>query len=468
MSVAVIDGPLLQRASTIVSKDITSSIMVHASIAPQLPKGYTSTNYGDAYYPQILTRPFADVLQDYSHRAPITTEFEGCVGKCETVVQGAGFSVDCQQFTKPPLALRSDDTNQSADALTPLFSVHITWSSGKHDFSAGHDHRTVINSSIPEQLFLSIGYTISANHNIDSPVRFVTKNCTLTEAVVEYPILLQNTTVSLNNPTVNLHVVSMGNSVPDVAGYVDGDHNMTLGGFSLAGTDWFGSNTSLLFHAARNDNMPPWLELVQLNTFANQYLTLDSQAAGPFHWRDPTNDILNGLHELMFRTAVKTANAADSVLIQNAQGNRTFDMKHSVHATQTAVQNVFMSHYGYLVGALAVMTLGVLTVIPTFHGWWKLGRSMTLSPMETANAFAAPLLNQQQLHSNADVDQLMRDIGDRPVRYGKVAVAVPAYSRRPYGTETTSIGGKAVAGSRLQMAHPDIVLRPQKGARFDA
>jgi len=295
----------------------------------------------------------------------------------------------------------------------------------------------------------------------------VTKNCTLTEAVVEYQVLLQNNTVSLNNPTVNLHVVSMGSSVSIVPPYHVGAHeNMTLGGFALAGADLFASNTSMHISPSAGAQTS---SLVQLNTFATQYrVDATATSIGTAQFRDPTNDILNALHEIMFRTALKTANAADTVLIQNAQGNRTFETKQSVHATQTAVQNVFLSQYGYLVGALAVMTLGVLTVIPTFHGWWKLGRSMTLSPMETANAFNAPLLNQQQLHSNADVDQLMRDIGDRPVRYGKVAVAVPAYSRRPYGTEMTSIGGDAVAGSRLQMAHSDIVLRPRKGARFDA
>lgn len=463
VSVAVVDGPLLQRASTIVSKDITSSITVHASIAPQLPVGYTSTMLGRVEYPKILNRPFADVLQDYSRRTPISAGFEGCEGKCETVVQGAGFSVDCQPPTRtpidynPPKPLKNGSLPATAFNNQPIFSVALSWLHGQR--ATDKNHGTSINSSMPEQLVLSIGYTDTKK----CAGSFVTKDCTLTEAVVDYQILLDNKTVSLNNPTVNPPVVSMGNSTPDVSpGYLPGKQ-ITLGGFALAGTDLFASNTSVRFVGAAG-----MYEVAMFNTFASQYILTPNYIMNcQFDWRDPTNDILIALHEIMFRTALKAANAADSVSVQNAHGNRTFDTKQSVHATQTGVQNVFVSHYGYLFGALAVMTFGVLSVIPTFYGWWRLGRPMTLSPIETAKAFNAPLLNQSKSRSNADVDRLIRDIGDRPVRYGEVAVVVPTYSGGPYGTETTSIGGNTVGERRLEMAHPDIVLRPRKGARFD-
>ncbi len=154
---AVFDGPLLQRASTIVSKDITSSIMVQASIAPQLPKGYTSRNDWANPLPEVLTRPFADILQDYSRRASITTGFEGCVAKCETVVQGAGFSVDCQSPTTTPFYIRP--LNDSSTYDRPLFSVHLLWSPGRDGFYNDNVASISINSSTPEQLLLAIGYS---------------------------------------------------------------------------------------------------------------------------------------------------------------------------------------------------------------------------------------------------------------------------------------------------------------------
>ena len=465
VSVAVADGPLLQRASTIVPKDITSSTIVHTSIAPQLPIGYTSTMLGRVGYPKVLTTPFAEVLQDYSHRTPITTDFGGCEGRCETVFQGAGFAVDCHPPTKtpinynPPTPLKNGSWGPTAFDNQPIFSVELSWSHGLH--AVDENHHPSINSSVPEQLFLLIGYSDTK----ECAGSFVTKDCTLTEAVVDYPVVLHNSTVSLNNPTVNLHVVSMGNSTPDVTGgYLPGG-NITLGGFALAGTDLFASNTSVRFVGAAG----MW-EVNMLNTFASQYILTPKYSDNcQFDWRDPTDDILNALHEIMFRTALKAASEADSVFVQNAQGDRTFATKQSVHATQTRVQNVFLSHYGYLSAALAVMTLGVLSVVPTFQGWWKLGRPMTLSPLEMAKAFNAPLLNGQLSRSNADVDRLMRDVGDRPVRYGETVGLVPAYYDGAQGSEMANIGGTAAAaGRRLEMAHPNTVLRPRKGARYDA
>ena len=464
VSVAVVDGPLLQRASTIISKDITSSTMLRASIAPQLPIGYTSTMLGRVETPKVLNPPFANVLQNYSRRTPITTEFEGCVGDCEAVVQGAGFSVDCQPPMRtpidynPPAGLHNGSFPDSAFALQPIFSVDLSWSHGLR--AVDENHAPSINSSVPEQLFLTIGYSDTQN----CAGSFAKKTCTLTEAVVDYRILLQNSTVSLNNPSVNLHVVSMGNSTPDVSGGYMPGQNITLGGFSLAGTDLFASNTSLRFVGAAG----LW-EVDMFNTFASQYILTPSYLMNcQFDWRDPTDDILTALHEIMFRTALEAAGAADSVFIQNAQGDRTFATTNTVHAKQTIVQNVFLSHYGYLCGALAVMSLGILSVIPTFYGWWRLGRPMTLSPLETAKAFNAPLLDQKPSHSNADVDRLMKDIGSRPVRYGEVATSAPGYYNGQHDTEMTHTGGNSVAGRRLEMAHPDTVLRPRKGVRLDA
>lgn len=439
---------------------------MNASIAQQLPIGYTSTMLGRVEYPVALTTPFADVMQDYSRRAPITTDFEGCMGKCSTVIQAAGFSIDCQPPVRTPvdyepeMPLSNGSFPSSAFDPQPLFSVDLTWSSGVDEDIIRLEGRPTNAESVPEQVILSVGYSDTA----DCKGSFVTKNCTLTESIVDYQLSLVNNTVTLNNPDINLHVVSKGNSTPDImGGYMPGE-NITLGGFALAGADLFTSNTSLRFVGAAG----MW-QVEGFNTFASQYIVNATYLGNcQFGWKDPTDDILSALHEIMFRTALKASNAADSVFVQNGQGNHTFHTKQTLQATQTSVQNVFLSHFGYLGGALAVMTLGVLSVLPTFNGWWHLGRPMTLSPIETAKAFNAPILSTQPSHSNASVRQLMKDVGAREVRYGEVTVAARLYSNGEKGASMTRIGRKPVGGRRLEMAHPDGVIRPRKGAKFDA
>ena len=203
---------------------------------------------GRIEYPVVLTQPFAEVLQEYSSRTPITTDFEGCVGKCETVIRAAGFSIDCQPPTKAsadynePTPLPNGRQPPSASEPRPIFTVTFTWSPGVDKYP-GSTSNTL--SPAPEHLLLSVASTDTAN----CTGSFVTKTCTLREAVVDYQLSLFNNTVVLTNPNVNLNVVSMGNSTPEIHGYLPGE-DITLGGCALAGTDLFSSNTSLRFVGA--------------------------------------------------------------------------------------------------------------------------------------------------------------------------------------------------------------------------
>ena len=412
---------------------------------------------GRIAYPVVLTQPFADVLQDYSSRTPITADFEGCVGKCEMTVRAAGFSVDCQPPTRvpanysvpPPLA--DGGLPPSAYDPQPIFTVNFTWSAGVRTNYAESSSDKV--PPTPENLLLLVGYTETAS----CAGSFITKTCTLREAVVDYQLSLVNRTVTLANPDVNLNVISMGNSTPEVAGYNAGE-NITLGGFALAGKDLFSSNTSLGFVGAAG----LW-EVAGFNTFASRYIVNPQYSLNcQFSWRDPTNDILVALHEIMFRAALKAASLADSVFIQNEQGNKTFWSKQTLQAKQMSVQNVYSSHFVYLYGALGLVTLGALSVLPTFNGFWHLGRTVTMSPIETAKAFNAPMLSNQPSHSNAKIEQLIKNVGGRRVRYGEVTVSIPEYSRGVAG------GRRTVIEKTLEMAHPDRVTRPRKGTKFDA
>ena len=49
---------------------------------------------------------------------------------------------------------------------------------------------------------------------------------------------------------------------------------------------------------------------------------------------------------------------------------------------------------------------------------WTLGRDVSMSPLEVAKAFNAPLLAAE--HSNAEVEELVKSVGARRVRYQQV------------------------------------------------
>ena len=81
-------------------------------------------------------------------------------------------------------------------------------------------------------------------------------------------------------------------------------------------------------------------------------------------------------------------------------------------------QIVHKSQYAYLAIAMAIIILATLCVFIMLLGWWKLGRQVTLSPIEVAKAFVAPSLNDAK--SNANIDGLLKAVAHRRLRYGEV------------------------------------------------
>jgi hypothetical protein len=114
---------------------------------------------------------------------------------------------------------------------------------------------------------------------------------------------------------------------------------------------------------------------------------------------------------------------------------------------------VYRTHRGFLAAGAAASLVGVLAVLPLYYGWWRLGRAVSLNPLETAKAFGAPLL--AHVNSNAGDAQLAREAGAARVRYGVVEERTP--------------DGESVR-LRLQLEATDAgsrrVLTPKRGMVF--
>lgn len=78
--------------------------------------------------------------------------------------------------------------------------------------------------------------------------------------------------------------------------------------------------------------------------------------------------------------------------------------------------------------AFGLIALACLAVLPTYWGWWRLGRAVSLSPLEIAKAFDVPLM--QALDSNATTEDFIRAVGDKRVRYGFAASSADRDGRR--------------------------------------
>jgi hypothetical protein len=82
VAVAAVDGPLLQKASTIITQNVSGETPLKVTLAPLLPQGYmavvnTPGKLGELT-PSIITPEFAQILSGYQKNTPITTGITDC------------------------------------------------------------------------------------------------------------------------------------------------------------------------------------------------------------------------------------------------------------------------------------------------------------------------------------------------------------------------------------------------------
>lgn len=75
-------------------------------------------------------------------------------------------------------------------------------------------------------------------------------------------------------------------------------------------------------------------------------------------------------------------------------------------------------HVAYVALGMVVSYTSILSVLPLYHGYWHLGRSVSLNPLEVARAFGAPMFDG--LDGNVTARDIEVQMGILGVRYGAV------------------------------------------------
>ena len=99
--------------------------------------------------------------------------------------------------------------------------------------------------------------------------------------------------------------------------------------------------------------------------------------------------------------------------------NNNYDDQYFYNASMWADTVHYRSNFSYMGGAIASTLFCIFCVLPSYYGYWELGRKVTLGPFEIAAAFRAPDLHHTT-YANAPVDKLMNEIGERRVQFGQI------------------------------------------------
>ncbi|KAI9685549.1 MAG: hypothetical protein M1822_004407 [Bathelium mastoideum] len=396
VAVSVLDGPIIQKASSITTKAFSPvDTFVEVSISNASLPGNFSGFDGDGMQADLLTPTFARVYRDFLQKNPIELASQGCnySSQCTLTVPGPGLDVNCTNNT---IAYNFFDL-----AAASLNTNNITAMSV--DIQFGQDQTVAAMSTI----------YLTTRHKPDAPCtgNLIQQRCVLRAATVKYPVTIDQGSAGLSRwlPSMNetLAITNFGSDDRGslYVGTIAGGMQTMLSGIVFATQSLYDANAAIVVAV---DTATPFLVAAD-GLAASTYLTSDISDYNncTMTWDDPTTDIINTLRELMFRSAIAATT-----------GNESATAFQLLPAMEIKTEAAYESRYEYFGIALACMLVQVLCIFLLLHGWHRLGRNVSLNAFEIGRAFQAPLL--QVGSTNNSVQELLEGIGEKKIRYGEV------------------------------------------------
>ncbi|KAK4163600.1 hypothetical protein QBC43DRAFT_319389 [Cladorrhinum sp. PSN259] len=445
VTIVAINSPLLQRALSVRTQEnivvgVPAGRPVYA--APVLPLRFGGF-VGDRNL--RITNPteaFSLLLAEYHSRSPMVLPGEGNVvgpnKTYRTTIPAAGYRVNCTDDSDIRLpsfeevenetqgsgiaAYSSNFTDIFVSAVSyleeygvvadtkmlattihdPLRDIRSVWSW----LAGGEDALAAGRVFWYDTLWKAKSGCINETHGAELRAR----RCDISPAVVKYPVV-----VSSNN-TITLLELEGGRSCDDVVpGSIEtreqainetkraGWQYSTHGGLALFMANRFSANYTM-----RGDSF--LLDSGYWESYVEGYYPYELLRTGKSscdRWfTDPGPAVFRAVREIGLRSALMAANSSDPSHKLELVGD----------TTETIA--IYLANFGFLYGAVGVTVLAALSVVPLFYGFWKLGRDVSLSPLETAKAFRPVQLGGAA--SNSTVSELLKRVGSREIRYGVV------------------------------------------------
>lgn len=401
-------NPLLQRASRPYNSVIKTSLTVPFRLATTIlsieDAGFISASRGNSTGTVQLSPLMVKVMRDYTNRSPMINEFGQCPGNCTGTIEAAGLVANCSKSINETYQI---EHRGLSGPLEDVFLTNTGSESGSIHYNGLNLTALFVQTKLGNDTFGHNQSAPTTSRSCDGVATTVV--CSLFYASVEYPIVLRNNIISVDTRTSAVMPFT-DNS------YVRRSTDASLG-FDVA------ANSVIQSKVTMAPSEEGW-EYFSTGPLSNFYMTNKQdgdQITCEITSTDPTDDILTTYNELMFRISLAAGNSSSSDLVA----------QHYILDGEELVPQ-YKSRYGYLIAATFISLLACCSVLPAFHGFWRLDRSFSLSPIEIAKAFEAPLLRPSGTgYSDMPVDQLTDYyVGTKEVQYITVTKTYGKYIRR--------------------------------------
>lgn len=208
--------------------------------------------------------------------------------------------------------------------------------------------------------------------------------CTLDAAIGEYDtVVTSNEVISISGrPTIialanNTKVITVWNK--DVGWY-----NSTLAGIVAKGYEYLETlDTEYKINGTWSNTVYGGLTLPLFTDYGGSSGTCQS-------YFDPRDEIVESLNKLMFYAGAQAASGFEPSLgdWSAAEIESNMDPGLPIHTDTWGYirgsHNVFHTNFHWFIGAAIAEMVCISLVLPTYWGWWRLGRAVSFSPLEIA------------------------------------------------------------------------------------
>ncbi len=506
-------GPLLQQSvsTELVTKTSRQPATLPIRTEPMWNLTVLNTNFGNGWGWSIpMYQPeFASIALDHTQRRPPILAGSGfCRGNCTANVTIAGFARNCTErltspdglpYLKPAQLVVLSDRDHNTPASTHVCTTMVTYNAShtptgntssdspycaqfKTYYQLSVDTVTATNpTNLPTLLYTSYVRPVAVDNSL------LVQQCNFSTAFVTMTVDIANdSSVSLSSR----YGLPQDRIVEPIGSPTIYTAYGVLAGFLQAMRDLYEGYMLWDINEGSNILLGNGPRLYGNTTNLNQIIatqpgTDTKLLAVPF--RSPLEDFTNTLNELALRYALTTLPNNDAARVQanehyfgpNSLGtadDSPWDRRNEsipktrLSTTQSVVLEesrtvaVFRVNYAYAMGASCVVLLSVLATAPLLSGWRRAGRDLSVSPLEVANAFDAPLL--AGVPSGAEVGAVLRAVDGVEVRYGEPRAAGGYFGES--GMDEDVVGGSTDGDvrRRLVIGRADEVVPPEAGVRY--
>lgn len=387
-TVVVVDGPLIQRASGVVSVPNSAVVPLNVTMAPEIPHSATGgwvtiAESGNPDFEQIFnetiitangTAPnlvaglssyqtFYHATYGWKTNAPLDGVISGCPGDCMATIKApAVFPVECKTASLPV------DYN----IIYPKTSEDLAQRPPLESDSFVIDVRLLVEGQESINVFAAFA---TVENNATGLLRY--RTCILRAGIGLYDVSIQNDQIIIAGVQNPLFFAFANNTQVDHTMSKEvGGHPSTLAGIVDAMTSEY--DTWVTFYKTSPSPLEPFL----VNSISQQFVLANSSRINSYS--DPFDMLVQRLNQLM----LYMGGAIGAHYDQDYYNTHYMDPGLSVHAvvdaTLQGMVSVYHTNYYWFLGAALIELTCIAVVALTYWGWWKVGRPVSLSPLEVA------------------------------------------------------------------------------------